>query len=319
MARKNGRASHWKAIFACLGLCSLSTTALASDVSCLASERFKGATQREADAPLIVETTTFGGIIVINQVQADEARVAGEIARDRARHFLGLDVPPFVIAAKNVGALQNTGGCAFVMRWVLTAPENGYSKLPSSILPHEIGHQIFIQFLMPPTGEDEYGGSAPDWLDEMAALAFEDARGIGSRRSAARMLAQSNGLIPIDELLLMTHPEWKPRSSDAEPRVWGVPMQPTSSQTFAFYSTIRALFDFLIKETGDEQVIRRLVEHIQANKSVEGWFEENLAVDHSDFSFNQVDADLKAYVLTSAEYSNSDLYDTSSIDRNRNN
>lgn len=307
MVRRARQIAGLRVLAAYIYSMSLPVPALAGD-SCASDMRPENAQNGQADEPLIIEHTSFGGIVVTNQMQADEAKVAGEIARDRALRYLGLQVPPFLIAAKNVQALPDSSSCAFVMRWPLISPEHGYPKLPSDILPHEIGHQIFIQFLMPTTGKDEHGGSAPDWLDEMAAIAFEDDRGIEDRRAAARLLAKSNALIPLSELLSMTHPEWQPAALNKDPPVWGVPMQPRSLRTFHFYSTVRALLDFLIERTGKEKVISDLAKHIRSEKDVKDWFEQNISENGSKFKFDEIDAELRQFVLTSEIYRDADLF-----------
>ena len=110
---------------------------------------------------------------------------AGNLAREAARRYLDLEVPPFLIFAGPMKSLPSNG-CAVVFPWQFAPSAGNARRLPSHVLPHEIGHVLFIRYLAPESGSDQYGGGAPDWLDEMAAMAFEDAVGVAIRRGEAR-------------------------------------------------------------------------------------------------------------------------------------
>ncbi len=189
-----------------------------------------------------------------------------------------------------------------MIEWHFPQTDDGAPRLPSHVLPHEIGHEIFIRFLMPRTGADEYGGGAPDWLDEMAAIALEDASGVQLRREEARRHAQSGALIPLARLLTMPHPEWQPKGSAADARRPGAVRQPGSPDTPAYYATVRALFDFLIDRTADERVIPRLVERIKQGDSVEKWLLDHVAKDSATAGLSALDAEMASYILASPTY-----------------
>lgn len=128
---------------------------------------------------MVARAAPFGGVIAPSAAEAEEAQVAGIVAREAARRFLELEPPPFLIAPQSPDAQpMSAGGCSFVFPWSFSRSGAGGPRLPTHVLPHEIGHALFIRFLVPRTGKDEYGSGAPDWLDEMAAIAFEDPAGI---------------------------------------------------------------------------------------------------------------------------------------------
>lgn len=246
----------------------------------------------EPAAGVFARTAPFGGVIAPTAAQAEEAEAAGLLARDAARRFLGLDVPPFLIAPAGPKAGEPRGGCAFVFPWRF-APSDG-PRLPAHVLPHEIGHDIFIRFLAPRTGSADYGGGAPDWLDEMAAMAFEPAEGVAMRRAEAQRHAERGALIPLERLLAMPHPEWSARGE--APAGDSAVSEPGSSETPAYYATVRALFDYLVDRTRDERVIRLLTEQVRAGAPLDRWLLARAPSGATDLS--ALDSELSGFVLS---------------------
>jgi hypothetical protein len=250
---------------------------------------------------MVARAAPFGGTIAPTAADAEDAIAGGMVARAAARRFLGLEPPPFLIAEDSSGTPPAPGGCAFVFRWRFPRIAAGERRLPSQILPHEIGHSLFIRYLAPATGNDEYGGGAPDWLDEMAAIAFEDAGGVRERRSDARRHAERGALLPLARLLSMTHPEWsvRPSATGAQSRPGGQP--PRSGDTPAFYATLRALLDFLIERTGDERIIRRLAQQANERVPLDRWLLANVPGAGTK-GLGGLDSHIAAFVLTNSAY-----------------
>lgn len=253
----------------------------------------------EPPSGMVARAAPFGGAIAPTAADAGEAVAAGMVAKDAAKRFLGLEAPPFLIAEESPETPAASGGCAFVFPWRF--PRSGEQRLPKQVLPHEIGHVLFIRFLVPGSGKDEYGGGAPDWLDEMAAIAFEGPGGARSRRSNARLYAERGGLIPLERLLSMTHPEWS-----ARPALAGAPAvltthAPRSADTAAFYSTLRALLDFLIERTGDEGIVGRLAEQARSDKPLDRWLLAQVP-GAAGKGLSRLDAQIAAFVLTNPAY-----------------
>lgn len=257
-----------------------------------------------ACAPMM-RTTPFGGIAVSSEAQAEEAVIAGSVALAKAKRYFGIEPRPFLITSKHLEAKLVGRDLAFVMPWTLADAANGVPRLPSSILPHEIGHQIFIHELMPRTGEDQYGGAAPDWLDEMAAIALEDDFGVRKRRFEARLFAKQAELLPLGRLLAMTHPEWQ-QPEAPETTDFGVPRPPVSTVTPYYYATIRALFDFLVHRSDSERVVRHLVDEIRADRDPVAWILAQIADEGQFPNLADADRELSAFVLESATYEGSD-------------
>jgi hypothetical protein len=262
-----------------------------------------GECRPKAPPGMVARAAPFGGVIEPTAADAEEAVAGGIIAQRAARRFLGLDPPPFLIAARSAGTPPRLGGCAFLFPWSFSPIRAGASPLPTHVLPHEIGHALFIRFLVPRTRADEYGGDAPDWLDEMAAIAFEDAGGVRMRRAEARRHAERGALMPLARLLSMTHPEWSARKSVSGAPARSGMTQPSSPETPAFYATVRALLDFLIDRTGNERVIRVLSEQVRAGAPLDRWLLEHCApgADGAE-GLHRLDAQIVAFVLTNRAF-----------------
>lgn len=250
--------------------------------------------------------TSFGGVLAGAREDADRAIAAGDVARKAARRFLDIDLPPFLIATVPVGSDLPTAGCGFVFPWPAGRKRGEARPLPSHVLPHEIGHAVFIRFVVPRTVDDEYGGDAPDWLDEMAAMAFEDADGIRMRRSEARRHAAEGRLIPLRRLLSMTHPDWQPRKREGEEPSPAGTRQPKSTDTPAFYATVRALFDLLIDRTKDERVIPMLVTRLRSGVPIATWLPAVIEGRNSPSDLARADAHLRAFVLDDPAFATAD-------------
>lgn len=251
---------------------------------------------------MVARWAQFGGVIAPTAANTDEAVAAGLVTQEAARRFLGFDPPPFLIAMVSPETPPPLGGCSFVFPWTFSRLSTGAPRLPTHVLPHEIGHELFIRFFAPRTGADEYGGGAPDWLDEMAAIAFEDSAGVRMRRADTRRHAERGALIPLARLLSMPHPEWSARqnavNSPAEPAV----SQPGSVDTPAFYATVRALLDFLIDRTGNERVIRLMAEQVREGAPLDKWLLAQSVEGTAAEGLTALDAEITAFVLTDPTY-----------------
>ena len=259
---------------------------------------------------MFARAASFGGVLAPTGKDVEEALAAGLVAQDAARRFLALEVPPFLIAPESASS-PLPAGCAFLFSWGFRRGGAGGPRLPTHVLPHEIGHTLFIRFLVPRTGNEEYGGGAPDWLDEMAAIAFEDAGGVRMRRGEARRHAEGGALIPLARLLSMPHPEWSARRVAPGAPAGSPISQPNSGDTPAFYATLRALLDFLIDRTGSERVVGLLAEQVRAGAPLDRWLLTNAGHGAAAGGLEKLDAEVAAFVLTDAAYN-----DTGNIQEN---
>lgn len=242
--------------------------------------------------------TSFGGVIAPTTASAQEAAVGGRRAKEAARENLGIDPAPFLIEPTAVSHAAGPSSCAFVFDWTFAPNAPDRPAPPSHVLPHELGHEMFVRYLVPRTQVDEYGGDAPDWLDEMAAIAFEDRAGTTLRRQDAARHAARDALIPLRKLLTMQHPEWAARGR--APANARTSAGPASNDTPAYYATVSALFDYLVLRTGDPRIIRVLAAEVRNHTPMERWLADNIGNARSDPTLRSLDAAIRSSAIALA-------------------
>jgi len=172
-----------------------------------------------------------------------------------------------------------------IYTWTFPHGPRRFKPRPAiTLLRHEIAHDLFDR-LVPTTRHDEYGTDAPDWLDEMAAVAFE---GI-DQRSARRRDAKTNGLLPLATLLGMTHPELGARVAREAGQAFAA--GPTSSdRTIPFYATVSCFYEFLHEKTGHGAIVAELAAAFKRGENLETWLLNRLGYDRRR-SLDQMNAD----------------------------
>lgn len=226
-----------------------------------------------ADGP--VRSSTSFGQVVVHRSDIEVAVSEGLAAEDAARRILKLAVPSFTILEAGYADTRwstSLTGPQPVYRWAFrNGPGYRNPRPPDYVLRHEIGHGLFIRYLIPSTKPGQYGGDAPDWLDEMAAIAFEADEQTANRRRAAAALARTGELIPLPRLLTMEHPELAghsgPAASEESVRV----VQPSSGDTLPYYATIRAFYDYLLNRTRTSAIVADLASAFRRGKQLDRW------------------------------------------------
>lgn len=100
----------------------------------------------------------------------------------------------------------------------------------------------------------------------------------------------------------MSHPEWSARPIAASSPTVSAKGQPGSTDTPAFYATVRALLDFLIERSGNERVIRLIAEQIHAGAPIDKWLLAHSTRGAAVEGFAGLDAEIAAFVLTDPRY-----------------
>lgn len=167
---------------------------------------------------------------------------------------------------------------------------------PDYVLRHEIGHDLFVRYLVPNTRPGQYGGDAPDWLDEMAAVAFEADAQRTSRRCAAALYAASSTLIALPRLLSMTHPEMKSRSPPPSPDETFRMTQPASADTGQFYATIAAFYDFLVERTKSVAIVADLATAFRRGERLDRWLSARTGHGDRQDGLDALNADFLSWV-----------------------
>ncbi len=171
------------------------------------------------------------------------------------------------------------------------------SATEEGALTHELGHLWFIAAFQPRADQPRtdkgskghgYGGWAPDWLDETAAVLLENAALTETRRAAFAKIAKAD-LYPLPKFLTMEHPALKSAQSLKE-KMGGklgqgesraIVLSGKEAEAFleaskagdpgVFYTQVRGFADFIISETGDERIFAKLARELASGGSLETW------------------------------------------------
>jgi len=157
-------------------------------------------------------------------------------------------------------------------------------------LTHELSHLWFMEAFKfkgdETQNEHGYGGWAPDWLDETAAILLENETLTESRRKAFAKM-KTDEFYPLEQFLAMEHPVLK--SAQALKEKYGKEdggsraiflsgeeadeflKSSGGSDPVTFYTQVRGFADYVIKATGDEQIFAKLAKHLSEAKSFESW------------------------------------------------
>lgn len=252
----------------------------------------------------VVTDTAFGSVVTSAQ-DAETAVREGEAAFQAAKDVLGLEAPRFVIvdaalSSAQWGDLSDDG--APIYPWVFAAGvKNGAPRAPDYVLRHEIGHDLFVRYLAPSTQVDQYGGDAPDWLDEMAAVAFEGPEQQATRRRSAMLYQRVGRLLPLRDFLTMTHPEMTGELPDAASGELFRVRRSTSEDTGPFYAMARAFYDFLVDRTGHRSIVADMAEAVREGESLDRWILDRTG--HGDAgSVETLNADFLSWIATDPRY-----------------
>lgn len=230
--------------------------------------------------------TGFGYVLVAPE-DVPAALKEGYAAQSAAKKIFLLKDVKFAVVEEGSGDFRWGGTKDGLKTYTWTFPHGPRRFKPRpaiTLLRHEIAHDLFDR-LVPTTGGDQYGTDAPDWLDEMASVAFEDA----DRRSSRRRDAKSNGLLPLATLLRMTHPELgAPVVREAGQAFAAAPA--SSDQTIPFYATVSCFYEFLNEKTGHAGIVAELADAFRRGENLELWLLNRLGYGRRK-SLDQMNAD----------------------------
>lgn len=157
-------------------------------------------------------------------------------------------------------------------------------------LPHELAHKWYIPVFWPDferAGSSHYSGPAPDWIDELAAIAVEPDSLRRSRRQHVLQAFQqqrASGLaghayLDLQSLFGAEHPmranlakAAAPHGHDAGWRVMaGAEAEAIAGDAALYYASIAALQEFLIERSGDPAIAGSLARSAAAGADVVTW------------------------------------------------
>lgn len=227
------------------------------------------------DQDAVKRTDSSFGYVEVGADDVEAAIEEGRAAQVAARKVLALPDVRFGIAdlgGKNSQWVNLAADGKPVYTWVFRRRPGDRRPVSSShVLRHEIGHDLFVRYLVPSSRDGQYGGDAPDWLDEMAAVAFEGPAQTASRRLFAVIYAREATLLPLGRFLRMDHPEFASRPPP-DPSGQTVQTRPaTSEDTPRFYAMSRAFYDFLVDRTKSPSIVAELAAAFRKGEPLDRW------------------------------------------------
>ena len=171
------------------------------------------------------------------------------------------------------------------------APAHADPEMEDGAIAHEIGHLLFNRYFDgPETGSADrstrYGSSAPDWLDEAAAVALENDAQTRSRYVAAREAYNADGTVlafPLDTYLSMDHPllqsaqalKTLKRGSTGAVMLSGDEadafLEASGGNPAVFYRQTRMFIDYLMETSGDPRILYAIAEAYRDGSDLSGW------------------------------------------------
>lgn len=261
-----------------------------------------GGTSAKADRLLVV-SGSFGSVAAENANNRKLALEAVRSVRRDSRKYLMVSGVKFQFRDHDIAAQTKSLPIdvdAIPFSWKF--PE-GRDLSPEAegvligLIRHELGHQVFLRRVLPPSQGGQYGSDAPDWLDESAAIVMESPRMKNDRRVLARLLARQNMLVPLSEFLVMRHPE---AGKGAAQRLADVPnaifMSSDPARTLAFYSQCQAFTDFLLSKTGETDILRQLADAVARQEDYVDVVRRNLGISKSEDSMHVLNARFLSWV-----------------------
>jgi len=254
----------------------------------------------------VARTESTFGYVEVSAADTETAIEEGQAAQAAARDVLALPDVRFGIAEPVGRTAQwvNPGADGRpVYSWVFSRKAGDPQRVSSShVLRHEIGHDLFIRYLAPSSRDDQYGGDAPDWLDEMAAVAFEGPAQTASRRRLAARFARDATLIPLGRFLTMTHPEFASRPPP-DPSGQAVRIRLASSEdTPQFYVMCRAFYDFLVDRTKSPSIVAELAAAFRRGERLDRWILSRTGHGDPESGLGTLNAELLAWIQSDERY-----------------
>ena len=178
-----------------------------------------------------------------------------------------------------------------------------------SALRHELGHLFFLTMIIPNLRKSQYGGDAPDWLDEAAAMAAETERVTAMRRAAFAEQVRAGRLKPASAFLRDAHPvigapAMAAAIAAARSRQRGVPVYLemrieqlglTQERIRDFYTQSRATLDYFVERTRDPRILARIARDIRDTGHPTGWTRRSWLVDALAPGAASLDSDFEAW------------------------
>ena len=289
---------HWLAVAALPFMAGLCASPAAADPAAEAPPLYLVPDDRrpipETLAGTLWHDTEWGWIVTDSTQSAGQASI--DLRAAIAAFYVHFGVRPergAIIQSRYAGLFQplKATGLHWQVPWRFAAATSGatdsggHSADQRSALRHEIAHALFIAHVIPGTRKGQYGGDAPDWLDEAAAMTAETQDGAAARRRAFISLVRAGRLRRLSDFVAAEHPLFNApaikaalaeasRANPQNPVVLsfkasdiGVDRQAVGD----FYAQSRAVFDFLQETSGDQRILATIAADFMQTRDPLSW------------------------------------------------
>ncbi|MFN3451646.1 MAG: hypothetical protein ACK4ZE_05765 [Sphingorhabdus sp.] len=228
-------------------------------------------------------------------------------AKSKASSELRISNANFGIVDENCGKHgwdETDENNIIVYAWAFSQGRKSKTPPPEiHVLRHEIGHSLFIRFLIPNTRVNQYGGDAPDWLDEMASVSFEGPGNRARRRCELSLYARTSGLLSFKKFLSMTHPELRLPAHPSQPAGF-LSFVSSSKETPVFYAMVSGFDEYLRTRLKGRHVITDLVIAFRRGIPIGEFIMSELKLGNKDGDFKELDEDFKAWMISDRRMQN---------------
>lgn len=207
----------------------------------------------------------------------DRARfIQNSIKKQVAEQMKGQ--PQAVIDAAVASAMKQVGN------------QTSRSNTQKGALKHEMGHLMFVKAFWPKKtstkGDIHYGGPAPDWLDEAAAILLENDELTKGRRKHLPELIEQQSLVPLAQLFSMDHPMKKSRGllrqlsnkggkkGTSITVLQGEEAKKLAGDAGNFYTQTRGFIDFVLETSEQPLIFADITQYIADGKDMSDWLKE---------------------------------------------
>lgn len=149
---------------------------------------------------------------------------------------------------------------------------------------HELNHLFFTASMIPSSKKFQYGGDAPDWLDEAAALAAESTTVKARRRAHFHEQVCAGRLVSLERFVTKQHPLFGAPAmqkliSERRNAGNGAPVMLTISvdrlglprdSLMDFYAQSNAIAEFLVEASGDPKILGQVARSLKGGASPGG-------------------------------------------------
>lgn len=176
-----------------------------------------------------------------------------------------------------------------------SSPATADPAIEAGAIAHEIGHLLFNSYFDSAEGAStdgpmRYGSSAPDWLDEAAAVALENEVLTRSRYANARAAFEADGTVlafPLQTYLTMEHPSLRAAQAIQGRRTEGAKavmlsgdeakafLEASGGNPEVFYRQTRLFIDYLMETSDDPRILHKIARSYRDGGDLADWLAQS--------------------------------------------